>query len=150
MAIAIKRVFVDDMEHVALTAQHYKEVPFGKGAVPFELDWDNYRVLEDKGLLLGLAAFDEQSNLVGYIITISTPMLHCKGKWLAIGDSFYVHPDWRKRGVFEALLKETEAVCHEAGVVGLRLGVNENFKLPEAMLNGLGYTQAEVIYQREF
>lgn len=149
MAIEIKRVYVSDMERQLLPTQHYEEVPFGSGALPLELDFDSYRILEDSGNLLGLAAFD-QSNLVGYIVAITTPMLHCKGKWLAVGDSFYVHPDYRKQGVFEELLRAAEERCKEAGVVALRLGVNENFKLPEKMLNGLGYGQVEVLYQREF
>lgn len=149
MAIAIQRVFVDDMEHQLLPTQHYEEVPFGSGSLPFDLDLDSYRILEDSGNLLGLAAFD-QSNLVGYIVVMTTPMLHCKGNWLAVADSFYVHPDYRKQGVFEELLHAAEEQCKLAGVVALRLGVNQNFKLPECMLNGLGYTQAEVIYQQEF
>lgn len=151
MKYAITRVLVDDMILMGeqLTAQHYKEVPFGSGAMQMELDWDNYQVLEDNGCLLGLAAFDTKSNLVGYIVVITTPMLHHAGKYMAVTDSFYVHPKHRKHGVFEALLSRARDMCKEAGIIAFRVGVNQNFPLDPEMLTRLGLSHAETIYQQE-
>lgn len=151
MKYAITRVLVEDMLLMGeqLTQQHYKEVPFGDGSLPMELDWDNYQVLEDNGLLLVLAAFDAKSNLVGYLVVITTPMLHHAGKYAAVTDSFYVHPKHRKHGLFEAMLSKARDMCKEAGVIALRVGVNQNFPLDPEMLAKLGLSHAETIYQQE-
>lgn len=147
----IKRVLCDDMIAIgqALTQQHYAEVPFGKGQHQLNIDWDSMRILEDKGCLLGLAAFDE-SNLVGYIVIIVTPMLHHAGKYMAITDSFFVHPEYRGKGIFDALLCKAAEECEQVGIVALRVSVNQNFPLEPEMLNKLGYALAETIYQQEF
>lgn len=151
MKYAITRVLVDDMILMGeqLTQQHYKEVPFGSGAQPLDIDWDSFRILQDEGCLLGLAAFDTKSNLVGYLVVITTPMLHHAGKYVAVTDSFYVHPKHRKHGLFETLLTKARDMCKEAGVVAFRVGVNQNFPLDAEMMTKLGLSHAETIYQQE-
>lgn len=151
MKYMITRVLVDDMILMGeqLTQQHYDEVPFGDGSKPLDIDWDSFRILQDEGCLLGLAAFDMKSNLVGYIVVITTPMLHHAGNFMAITDSFYVHPKHRKHGVFEALLNKAREMCKEAGVVAFRVGVNQNFPLDPEMLTKLGLHHVETIYQQE-
>jgi hypothetical protein len=98
MKYSIERVTCDDMIQLSerLTKQHYKEVPFGSGQQELNIDWDTFRLIEDSGCLLGLAAFDRESNLVGYLVVITNPMLHHAGKYIAITDSFYVHPKHRE------------------------------------------------------
>lgn len=152
MTVSIVRATASDMMAIGeqLTKQHYNEVPFGSKQLPMELDWDTYLALEKAGCLMVQAAFDEKSNLVGYIVVVSTPMLHHKGKYIAQTDSFYVHPDYRKQGVFELMLAAVQAGCAAAGVVALRVIVNNNFRLPREMLDGLGYREAERHYEMEF
>lgn len=152
MTTNIVRVTTKDMIALGsqLTQQHYDEVPFGVKGLPMELDWDTYRTLEQADCLLGLAAVDDASNLVGYLVVVSTPLLHHKGKYMAQTDCFYIHPAYRKQGLFEQLLAAAQAVCRDAGVVSFRVIVNTNFPLPQEMLNGLGYREAEQHYEMEF
>jgi GNAT superfamily N-acetyltransferase len=152
MTATIVRVTTTDMIAIGaqLTQQHYDEVPFGVKGLPMELDWDTYKAIEREGCLLGLAAFDDESNLVGYLVVVSTPLLHHKGKYMAQTDCFYIHPAYRKRGMFEQLLAEAQSICSAAGVVSFRVIVNTNFPLPQEMLNGLGYREAERHYEMEF
>lgn len=151
MKYSIERVTCDDMIALSqkLTQQHYKEVPFGSGNHQLDIDWDNFRLIEDGGCLLGLAAFDKESSLVGYLVVITTPMLHHAGKYMAVTDSFYVHPKHRKHGVFETLLNKARDMCRDAGVVAFRVSVNQNFPLDPAMLEKLGLSLAETTYQQE-
>lgn len=151
MKYAITRVLVDDMILMGeqLTQQHYKEVPFGSDKLEFDIDWDAFHIIENEGCLLVLAAFDIKSNLVGYLVVITTPMLHHAGKYIAVTDSFYVHPKHRKHGVFEALLNRAVEMCREAEVTAFRVGVNQNFPLDPDMLTRLGLSHAETIYQQE-
>lgn len=151
MKYAITRVYVDDMIAMGeqLTQRHYDEVPFAKGDLPLDIDWEAFRIIQNEGCLLGLAAFDTKSNLVGYLVVITTPMLHHAGKFIAVTDSFYVHPKHRKHGLFEAMVNKARDMCREAGVVALRVAVNQNFPLDPEMLNKLGFDHAETIYQQE-
>lgn len=153
MDFTIEQLSVADMQVLSeqLAKKHHDEVPFGSGKHEMSPDWGNYFALEDGGYLLTLGAFNKESSLVGYIVVITTPMLHHVGKFLAFTDSFYVHPKCRKQGVFEALLAKANEHCRGAAeIVALRVGVNQNFPLDPEMLNKLGYAHAETIYQQEF
>ena len=134
-----------------LTAMHYQEVPFGKGDLAMELDWDLYKTMEVSGYTLIVGAFNDESNLVGYIGVITSPMLHHKGKFLAATDCFYVHPDYRHTGLFAEMLSMVEEECKKAGsIVSLRVTTNTNFAIPAPVLNKLGYEEVEVSYGKEF
>jgi GNAT superfamily N-acetyltransferase len=152
MRYTTERVTCDDMIAISdqMTSQHYEEVPFASGKLELEIDWDTLRKIEDVGCLLGIAAFDSKSNLVGYLVVIINPMLHHAGKYIAITDSFYVHPKHRDKGVFQLMLEQAESMCKEVGIVAFHIGVNENFKIPEEMLAKLGYGVTETVYGKEF
>jgi len=53
--------------------------------------------------------------------------------------SVYVHPDWRRKGVFSALYRHVESLAAaEPGVIGLRLYVEENNKRAQQTYKALG------------
>jgi ribosomal protein S18 acetylase RimI-like enzyme len=55
--------------------------------------------------------------------------------------SVYVHPDWRRKGVFSALYRHVESLAAaEPGVIGLRLYVEENNKRAQRTYEALGMT----------
>ena len=56
--------------------------------------------------------------------------------------SVYVHPDWRRKGVFSALYRHVESLAAaEPGVIGLRLYVEENNKRAQRTYEALGMTK---------
>jgi ribosomal protein S18 acetylase RimI-like enzyme len=53
--------------------------------------------------------------------------------------SVYVHPDWRRKGVFSALYKHVQSLASsEPGVIGLRLYVEENNTRAQQTYEALG------------
>jgi ribosomal protein S18 acetylase RimI-like enzyme len=52
--------------------------------------------------------------------------------------SVYVHPDYRRRGVFKALYRHVEERAREGGVVSLRLYVEQDNAAAQATYQSLG------------
>ena len=56
--------------------------------------------------------------------------------------SVYVHPDWRRKGVFSALYRHVESlVAAEPSIIGLRLYVEHNNKKAQQTYEALGMTR---------
>mgnify|MGYP003345974306 FL=1 len=56
---------------------HYEEIAVNKDVIPLDPDWDNYKNLCDKNILMIITARDE-GRLVGYSIFFITNHLHYK------------------------------------------------------------------------
>ena len=53
--------------------------------------------------------------------------------------SVYVHPEWRRKGVFSALYRHVESLASDApGVIGLRLYVEDNNARAQQTYEALG------------
>ena len=56
---------------------HYDEIAVNKEDIPLDPDWDRYKLLDDKGLIMIITARDE-GRLVGYSIFFISNHLHYK------------------------------------------------------------------------
>jgi GNAT superfamily N-acetyltransferase len=145
--IDVRRETVDTMKLLLDTIKdHYTEVPFIDRDMEFDLDEELYRTLEATGLLLNLVAYLE-GRPVGYLIAVCSPMLHFKGKWEARTDGFYVAPQARKLGVFDALLDKYHTYCKENGVSVVFVNANETFPLTSDILTCKGYVLSDRSYK---
>jgi len=60
--------------------------------------------------------------------------------------SVYIHPDWRRKGVFTALYHHVESLAAtKPGVIGLRLYVEENNQRAQQTYEALGMTSPSYI-----
>jgi ribosomal protein S18 acetylase RimI-like enzyme len=64
--------------------------------------------------------------------------------------SVYVHPDYRRRGVFRALHRHVKALAAvDPGVVGLRLYVEEDNHVAQMTYEGLGMNRARYVVMQD-
>lgn len=147
----IKELPVKEMTNfLDIFEKHNEEVPFSDGDIPYELDVGLYELMESQGYLSCVCAFDEESNLAGYIILVAQPLAHHKGHWSAVTDAFYVLPQYRGTRLFRDMLDYCEDVCKRHGISAIMLGVNLNYPATQKAVERLGdYKQKETIYIKE-
>ena len=79
-----------------LTRHHYDEISaFKDGTVPLNPDIDTYKLLWEKGNLVGYSA-REHGKVVGYILYILQVHPHYKDLIVAENDILYVLPEYRE------------------------------------------------------
>jgi ribosomal protein S18 acetylase RimI-like enzyme len=63
--------------------------------------------------------------------------------------SVYVHPDFRRRGVFKALYRHAQRLARERGAVGLRLYVEKHNVAAQSTYGSLGMRMSEYLVMEE-
>jgi ribosomal protein S18 acetylase RimI-like enzyme len=63
--------------------------------------------------------------------------------------SVYVHPDFRRRGVFKALYRHAQGLARERGAVGLRLYVEKHNVAAQSTYASLGMRMSEYLVMEE-
>lgn len=104
------------------------------GLVPPSPDFAIYQKLE---ALCGqafvvLGAFSDGGELVGFIALMTSINPHY-GQVFCTSESFFVHPDHRKRGVGLKLLQQAKRIAKEGGAIGLKVSSRVGSKLDEIM-----------------
>lgn len=129
---------------------HYEEVAVDRHETPLCPHWDVYEDLEQRGMLLILAAWATAGaacELVGYAVTIIVPHLHYATTKVAQNDLIYVAPSHRRGRVGMELMHETEVRAREAGCKRVTWHAKPGTAL-EAILARRGYQVHETIYGR--
>ena len=90
-----------------LVRKHWEEVGVYKDEMPLEVDWGQYRRLEDQGTLKIFAA-RLNDELIGYNSFIVTHHLHYRSTLHALGDAIYVLPEKRRSGAGPLMIEFAE------------------------------------------
>jgi len=90
-----------------LYQQHYEEVYGGTNPYPLDINWDQYRKLDEIGMGMGLFAYYD-GIVVGYSINVLTPTLHSRHVVSCTNDVLYVDPIFRDTSLGLRLIKQTE------------------------------------------
>lgn len=90
-----------------LFQQHYDEVYGGSNPYPLDLNWEQYRTIDEVGMGLGLFAYYDDI-IVGYSVNILAPTFHSKNVSSCTNDALYVDPVFRDTPLGLRLIKETE------------------------------------------
>jgi GNAT superfamily N-acetyltransferase len=130
----------------ALIRDHWAEIEQHKGRPDPEPDWLRYLALEKKGVLLLLAAFAGKA-MIGYSVNAVVPDMHYAGRQCCANDGIYLAPEFRKRGIGNRLIHETEGMARKMGARRLTFHSNLGTGFQD-LLGALGYFPAAVVYER--
>lgn len=144
MTIEYKQEFLFSVEQelAQLARFHCDEVMDQR----IDFDIETYRKLETHGMLYIFTARDGL-RLAGYVVVVVTPDIHCRGKFIAADDGFYVHKNYRGGGHGVGLLKFAEDCLKKDGFD--RLHITTTTKNPiDELLKKAGYKEIERKYER--
>lgn len=107
-------------------------------------DWEQYYHLDDEGLLIVHAVFDDEV-LIGYSVDWLSEHRHYRGKMVGINDLIYIKPEYRGHGLFESLLQHVQDAIKQSGGVAHILGLkikshNEKYQVCR------GYRAVETVH----
>ena len=135
----------DDVKQdiISLIKLHYDEIALDKEHIPLDPDWEKYKQLYDAKRLLIITARDD-SKLVGYSIFFVSNHPHYKSSVYANNDLLFLHPDYRKGSLGIKLIKVSEKILKEIGVVKIlwHIKFNKDFRV---LLHRMGYIDEDVI-----
>lgn len=103
---------------------------------PISPQMEHYKAIEATGMLEVLAAWDDDK-LAGFMVYLKTVFLHY-GAPVFVTESFFVAPEYRKKGVGIRLIRAFEARARETGAAGVFLSAPTGGRLAEVAPR-LGY-----------
>lgn len=115
-------------ELVPLFGDHYTETgAFGGMRLPLNIQWQAYKIIEDKGMLHFVTA-RKGNELIGYYVSIVAPHLHFAGSLVAENDTLFLRKEYRKGLTGCKLIKYAgEALRKKCEVVILSLPVGKEY-----------------------
>lgn len=149
MSIEIRRISFAEFESLMNTerAEHVKEMHNDVYKLEYVPDFPSYRLIYDAGKMLPLMAFDADRP-IGYLTIIASQPLHSCDSILALADHFYVHPDYRRKGVMCKLVSFAEETLINLGIDNLSLSSRSGRGNAAEFIESLGYVPAEVTYTK--
>lgn len=133
------------LECMELGRQQFEEVIGDKGEATWNLDTEMLKLMQEVGLVHLIVARDEEDKIIGYFCNLINLDLFTKvyqAKEIAI----FVHPDYRKSGIFSSMLKKMEELLIENGVKVQHLAFQKGHN--ETMPLKYGYQPLEIVYEK--
>ena len=123
-----------------------EELTTNKDLLVLNPNVDTYCLLEDKGALLSLGAFDGDE-IVGYSVNIMAHNLHYSDLMMCQSDVLYVREDKRQGPAGLKLMRETERLAKERGAQMMLWHAKPDTNLDQ-ILPRMGYRVQDVVYTR--
>lgn len=141
-------------EHIAtikedisfLIQDNYDEVEIDTDKLKLMLDWDSYEKLQSVEMLHIYTA-RLQGIMVGYLVMVTTPSLHCLGEVMALSDVVYVAPKHRVGNVGTSIIKYAESDLHRLGASTMHITTKAHAPF-DKLLERQGFTFAEKVFQK--
>lgn len=127
-----------------LMKNHYAEVAHYQD-IPFNPDWETYRVLEQSGTFRVFTARDEDDRLIGYACFFIHPNIHYKTSKQAVQDVLYIDPG--SRGFGRHFIDWCDSQLRGEGVQTVYHHVKYANDYGSALVK-LGYEKIEAVYGR--
>lgn len=133
--------FIEEIK--PLLELHYEELTLHKEHIKLNPDFARYKTLADAGIVKIITARD-QGHLVGYSIWIVNTNLHYQDAKMANNDVLFLHPDYRKGRTGIKLIKESERILKDQGVIKILWHI-KHAKDFRNILYRLGYADEDII-----
>jgi GNAT superfamily N-acetyltransferase len=130
-----------------LLKRDWKEVQHNSDTEELDIDWDFYKLLEERKALLIFTCRDE-GKLVGYFSVFISPNLHSKGKVLLSNDAIFLDKPYRKGFAGIKLIKFAEECLRQDGYDNLQITTTELNPIDSLMLR-LGYTKISTSFRKD-
>jgi len=133
-------------ECLRLGEMHYDEVfEHKKDIVPRNYNWQFLKICLDNGLIHIITARDEEEKLIGYFANLVSPDM-LSSTFVAKELAIFVHPEYRKSGIFSDMIESMEKLCKVNGVTTqiLAFQVGHNDQLPLQF----GYRHTENVFEK--
>jgi GNAT superfamily N-acetyltransferase len=140
--VEIRLSDVDEMRQRAgqLFKEHWEEIALNKGVMKLSPNWRAYYELEERGVLVCLAALIDEE-LVGYAASFVYQHLHYSALTVIQNDVLFVAEEHRKSGLGRRLIRRTEQMVKalEAGEHKMALFHTKPGTAADKVLEGWGY-----------
>lgn len=137
--------FEDVIEEILpLLEAHWREVELYQDKINFNPDFNQYRLMQDMGLL-HIVTVRDKGLLVGYFVSVMAPNIHHKDHTFATNDILYVDKDYRGRMLGARMFAFAEKELKKLGVdvIVIHTKTHMDFK---PLLERLGYSHIEQCY----
>jgi GNAT superfamily N-acetyltransferase len=140
-AIIVRQSSVDEItsaDNLPDLLEHYAQESSIDGLGSINPDWTTYKNLEQSGYYTPVAVF-VGGVLAGFAGVIITQNPHY-GKTIAVTESLFVDPQFRKHGVGNKLTQHVETLARDRGAAGLLISAPSGGRL-EKLLPASGYRE---------
>jgi GNAT superfamily N-acetyltransferase len=114
---------------------------------PINTDWDMMQKIEDSDMGLAIAA-TVGKQLLGFAIYLVFNHAHHKGVKFGSCDIIAVDPEYRGRGIAQAIIKHAEVVLRDHGVLYMTHGFRLVYNC-KPLFAGLGFKAEEIMYIKQ-
>jgi L-amino acid N-acyltransferase YncA len=143
---AVEPLFPDLIEEVKpYIDDQYEELSNVKGVIKLDLDLEQFKLLEDSGVLKVVTA-RKDGVLIGYIVWLLFPHLHFKGVLHAIADLYHITKSERGKGTGREMFEYGINFCKESGAKRILMGEKTHHKHSK-LLESFGFEMTEQFYQ---
>lgn len=133
-------------ELIPLVPLHWKEVANNQDCIPLDLYLEEYKRLDDLGMLHIITARSE-GKLIGYNIFVIKGHLHYKSSLTAHNDMYFLHPDYRKGFNGINFFKFSDLYLKNFGVQRVIMATKEKLNKGK-IFERLGYKAVDIIYSK--
>lgn len=123
---------------------HWQEIALDRQKIKLEPDVQTFQMLEDAGQLV-IVTVRNDSQLVGYHVSLVRSHLHYKSSLTAYVDMYFLHPDYRGGMAGYKMFKFVEKALRARGVDRIYSGTKLHKDMGR-LFERLGYSETERLF----
>lgn len=140
--------FKDNLEELKLLFHdHYNEIGHNVDRVELNPDYEQFLIMEELNML-HLVTVRDDSQIIGYYLSVISPLLHFKHIKNAYNDAIYLVPKYRKGIIAYRMLQFAEKELIKVGVKRITIHMKVDYPF-DSLCEKLGMTYIERHYMKE-